>query len=210
MKHLLSQGALGKLIGVPQRTISAYEQSDMVLSAEQLDRLAQALGERPSVWRQAAGYEEDPAPQRLGETGREVSGEYVPRPSDTRLPVAGVLRAGEATMAAEEHGEYFPCLAEHAALADYVVRIEGWSMTPKLEPGDFVAVRKGAAPVPGDIVVAQRGDETVVKRFVRHTREGVLLRSDNPEYGDLQGRDIEILGVVVWKHSTQESLRQRV
>ncbi len=83
-------------------------------------------------------------------------------------------------------------------------------MTPKLEPGDFVAVRKGATPVPGDIVVARRGDETMVKRFVRRTREGVLLRSDNPEYGDLQGRDIEILGVVVWKHSTQESLRQRV
>ena len=207
MVHRLTQGELGALIGVPQRTISAYEQTDTVLSSEQLDQLAQALGEDTAAWRHAAGYEENPLPSpRVS----EVSGEYVPRPSDSRLPVAGVLRAGEVTMATEEYAEYFPCLAEHAALADYVVRIEGWSMTPKLEPGDFVAVRKGVLPVSGDIVVARRGEDTFVKRFVRRTREGVLLRSDNPEYGELQGDDIEILGVVVWKHSTQESLRQRM
>ncbi len=208
MAHSLRQADLGALIGVPQRTISAYEQTDTVFTPEQLDRLADRLGESRARWRAAAGM--GPPSSPVPEGYSEVSEAYVPRPSDARLPVAGVLRAGEVSMATEEHAEYFPCLAEHAAMADYVVRIEGWSMTPRLQPGDYVAVRKGAAPVAGDVVVARRGDDTYVKRFVRRGREGVLLRSDNPEYGEIGGKDVEILGVVVWKHSPQESLRQRM
>ncbi len=210
MAHGLRQADLGALLDMPQRTVCAYEMSDTVFSREQVERLADALGESRETWRRASGYEQAPSSSSRDGAYSEVSGAYVPRPSDARLPVAGVLRAGEVSMAAEEQAEYFPCLAEHAAMADYVVRIEGWSMTPRLQPGDYVAVRKGAAPVAGDIVVARRGDDTYVKRFVRRTRDGVLLRSDNPEYGEMHGRDIEILGVVVWKHSPQESLRQRV
>lgn len=114
-------------------------------------------------------------------------------------------------MAEEVEGEYIPALPEHAAQADYAVRIEGTSMAPQIQPGDYLAIKLGRTPVAGDVVVARRGDDLYVKRFVRRTRsEGVLLRSDNEEYPDISGRDIEVIGVVVWRHSPEESLRRRV
>jgi signal peptidase I len=62
-------------------------------------------------------------------------------------------------------------------------------MLPTLREGDLLLVRYGAAPRPGDLVVARFADGTVaVKRAVeeRRTRSGAAgwwLLSDNPDEG---------------------------
>jgi phage repressor protein C with HTH and peptisase S24 domain len=62
-------------------------------------------------------------------------------------------------------------------------------MLPTLREGDLLLVRYGAAPGPGDLVVARFADGTVaVKRAVegRRTRSGAAgwwLLSDNPDEG---------------------------
>jgi phage repressor protein C with HTH and peptisase S24 domain len=195
--------------GISPAYLSQIEHG-LVPGRERVEAMANALGEIVSDWLAAAGAVESLPSHAPAPPESEVSGPYTPVPSDAKLPVLGTLRAGEVVMAEEEHAEFMPCLAEHAAVADFVVRVEGWSMVPKLEPGDFIAVKRGRVPIPGDIVVAKRDDTIYIKRFVRRTKEGPLLRSDNPEYGEIQGRDISILGVVVWKHSPLESLRQKV
>ncbi|HST49025.1 MAG TPA: S24 family peptidase [Jatrophihabitans sp.] len=69
------------------------------------------------------------------------------------------------------------------------VRIDGYSMTPTLLPGDRVLVRHGARVRPGVLVLARfrsRPDLLVVKRAVAEAAEsggGWLLASDNAGQG---------------------------
>ena len=173
-----------------------------------LERLAAALDEDAEEWLQAAGEASAPHPEPADQPGiRETGRTYTPVPSDTSLPVAGMLRAGSMVDAQEDPGETFPCLQEHAAQADYVVRVEGWSMFPELKPGDYVAVRKTTTAQVGDIVVARQGDQTLIKRLAGRRGRQLRLTSDNPEHEPLEGQDIQIIGVVVWQHRPAGALR---
>lgn len=81
-------------------------------------------------------------------------------------------------------------------------------MRPTLDPGDLLLVRSGAAPVPGDLVVADLpgGRGAGVKRAVRREPDGWWLERDSPVTGTdswLFGAvpDADLLGVVrarVW------------
>ena len=62
------------------------------------------------------------------------------------------------------------------------VEVTGESMLPALRPGDWLLVRAGARPVPGDVVVARhprRPGLLIVKRAVREDGDGWWLESDN-------------------------------
>ncbi|MFB9477590.1 S24 family peptidase [Nonomuraea salmonea] len=62
------------------------------------------------------------------------------------------------------------------------VRVEGDSMRPALQPGDWLLVRRGAAVRPGDLVVARLPgdpDRLIVKRAQWHGADGWWLESDN-------------------------------
>ncbi|GAA0581113.1 nickel-type superoxide dismutase maturation protease [Actinomadura livida] len=62
------------------------------------------------------------------------------------------------------------------------VEVTGDSMLPGLRPGDWLLVRVGARPVPGDVVVArhpERPELLIVKRAVRADGGGWWLESDN-------------------------------
>jgi phage repressor protein C with HTH and peptisase S24 domain len=62
------------------------------------------------------------------------------------------------------------------------VSVAGPSMVPTLHPGDVLLVRPGAAPRPGDLVLARYRalpDRLVVKRAVRAEDGGWWLASDN-------------------------------
>ncbi|TYB46833.1 S24 family peptidase [Actinomadura chibensis] len=62
------------------------------------------------------------------------------------------------------------------------VEVTGESMLPGLCPGDWLIVRAGARPVPGDLVVAlhpERGQPLIVKRATHRSRDGWWLESDN-------------------------------
>ncbi|TDC71071.1 nickel-type superoxide dismutase maturation protease [Actinomadura sp. GC306] len=62
------------------------------------------------------------------------------------------------------------------------VEVAGESMLPGLRPGDWLLVRAGARPVPGDVVVArhpERPELLIVKRAVREEDGGWWLESDN-------------------------------
>jgi phage repressor protein C with HTH and peptisase S24 domain len=74
------------------------------------------------------------------------------------------------------------------------VRVQGYSMTPTLLPGDWLLVRHGARVRPGAIVLARfrtRPDLPVIKRAVVEQDGGWLLASDNPR----QGSDSRTYGV---------------
>lgn len=66
----------------------------------------------------------------------------------------------------------------------FAVLVRGPSMAPTLRAGDALLVRRGGrATRPGDVVVARfrtRPDLLVVKRAVRVSDGGWLVRGDNP------------------------------
>ena len=69
--------------------------------------------------------------------------------------------------------------------------------------GDIVAVRQGAEPRNGDVVVARIEEEVTLKRFYRKNRETIELQpeSSNPEHETIKissrTQGFSIAGIVV-------------
>jgi repressor LexA len=67
----------------------------------------------------------------------------------------------------------------------FSLRVQGDSMVNAgIYDGDFVLVKKQETADPGDVVVAQIGDEATVKRFFPE-RKRVRLEPANPEFGPI-------------------------
>ena len=85
-----------------------------------------------------------------------------------------------------------------------IVRVSGDSMSPVIQDGDFVAVREVSNPSQiywGQIYVVQLDDFRVVKYVRRHTDPNmVVLRSENPNYDDMDVRRSDIHEMLLVQH----------
>jgi phage repressor protein C with HTH and peptisase S24 domain len=179
--------------GVSSSYLAQIEQG-VIPPMERVRCMVQSLGEDLAEWLAAAGY-------ALPEGVSEASTPYPARPSDGLIPVVGEAKAASAVNPEQISGEWFPVLDDHAERADAgVARVQGYSMSPGLLPGDYIGLSATRQPVKGDIVLARRGEESLLKRFVGRRGRRLRLESDNPAYPRVEADDIEIIGVVVWSH----------
>jgi phage repressor protein C with HTH and peptisase S24 domain len=85
-----------------------------------------------------------------------------------------------------------------------IVRVSGDSMAPVIMDGDFVAVREVSNPQQiywGQIYVIQLDDFRLVKYLRRHTDPNmVVLRSENPNYDDMDVRRSDIHEMLLVQH----------
>jgi len=85
-----------------------------------------------------------------------------------------------------------------------IVRVSGDSMSPVIEDGDFIAVRELSNPSQiywGQIYVVQLDDFRLVKYIRRHTDPNmVVLRSENPNYDDMDVRRADIHEMLLVQH----------
>lgn len=85
-----------------------------------------------------------------------------------------------------------------------IVRVTGDSMSPVIQDGDFIAVRELSNPNQiywGQIYVIQLDDFRVVKYVRRHTDPNmVVLRSENPNYDDMDVRRVDIHEMLLVQH----------
>ena len=85
-----------------------------------------------------------------------------------------------------------------------IVRVSGDSMAPVIMDGDFIAVREMSNPDQiywGQIYVVQLDDFRLVKYVRRHSDPNmVVLRSENPNYDDMDVRRSDIHGMLLVKH----------
>ncbi len=85
-----------------------------------------------------------------------------------------------------------------------IVRVSGDSMAPVINDGDFVAVREVSNPGQiywGQIYVVQLDDFRLVKYLRRHTDPNmVVLRSENPNYDDMDVRRSDIHEMLLVQH----------
>lgn len=103
-----------------------------------------------------------------------------------RRPVGGVASGGPGSFQ-DDYTHIPPAQADETKQILYVV---GNCMAPRIEPGDAVIVDMEGSPREGRIVVAQRGEQIVVKRYY-----GDELRGDDGSVLPLAGWDV--VGVVI-------------
>lgn len=81
-----------------------------------------------------------------------------------------------------------------------VIRVDGTSMAPTLEPGDRILVDQ-AVRAPGEGLYVLRIDgELLVKRLTRMPGGRFTVKSDNPAFSPivLEGHEVEVCGRVLW------------
>ncbi len=85
-----------------------------------------------------------------------------------------------------------------------IVRVSGDSMAPVIMDGDFVAVREVTNPNQiywGQIYIIQLDDFRLVKYLRRHSDPNmVVLRSENPNYDDIDIRRTDIHSLLLVQH----------
>lgn len=127
------------------------------------------------------------------------------------VPFLGITSAGAPIETIEISGEWESVGSDTAKLKDevYLLKISGDSMiNASIEDGDVVLVQKQKEFVSGDIVLAQIGSESTVKRFISQDKAPyVYLKPENPNYPNilfkddtrLDGKMISILKDGYWK-----------
>lgn len=100
-----------------------------------------------------------------------------------------------------------------------MARVSGDSMSPTLDDGAVIAIRRGrsAMPAPGQVVVviSPRDGRRLVKRCNSVATDTFAVSSDNPDgatdsrsFGSLSRR--ELVGVVTWSWSLQGGFRDHI
>lgn len=120
-----------------------------------------------------------------------------------KIPILGQIAAGPASEMIENiEGD----IVTDIGMSDnsFALRIKGNSMSPRMEPGDVVIVRKQPDVESGEIaIVAVNGDEATCKRIKKY-RDGIELIPINPAfpvrfftYEEVEKNPVTILGKVV-------------
>lgn len=110
-----------------------------------------------------------------------------------RIPIVGVVTAGQPILAVENIEGYLPWEGDRDCFA---LRVRGDSMiNAGILSGDHVVVRPQKTAENGQIIVALLDDSATVKRFQRK-RGKVWLMPENPAYEPIDGTYCQIIGLV--------------
>ena len=103
------------------------------------------------------------------------------------LPVYGKASAGNGYINLDQEIYYFPIKKGNFSDRSFLVEINGNSMEPTLEDGDYALVDPDNIDyVKNKIYVITYNDESFIKRIVMDSKSKIImLKSDNPEYEDI-------------------------
>lgn len=225
----LSLRDLGKITGLSYSYIAQLEKGvdprtgkNIVPTINTLQRLAKGLNMGLEELMLAAGYlpneNEDlssylrrvPAPElqtalnKLDQNKLEeryTASDVIPAGPMVRVPVLGVIRAGEPLYAVQNLEGYILTPAEDVKNGEYFfLRVKGDSMVgARIQEGDLVLVRKQDYVDDGEIaVVLVGGEEATLKRVFRANGKW-LLQPENPSMKPvlIDEQDMKIIGKVV-------------
>lgn len=181
----LSQEALAKRIGVSQQAVDRWENAGIVPRNKAIQAM---MG-------------------LFGLTRDELFGDPVPKKTKgVRIPVLGRVVAGIPIDAVEEIIDYEEITPEMAATGEFfALQVKGDSMTPKLEEGDVVIVKRQSDVESGDIaIVLVNGYEATVKQ-IKKVDGGIMLFGFNPSVyephfysnKEIESLPVQVLGKVV-------------
>lgn len=132
--------------------------------------------------------------------GLKTIGVKPSKPSNSKIPMLGVVTAGEPILAVEEASDFFPIPPdlkyEEGSL--FMLTIRGNSMiNAGILDGDHVIVRKQSTANNGDIVIAMTDEnEATCKRFFKEKKH-YRLQPENEKLEPIILKHVSILGKVV-------------
>ena len=193
-----TQPHFAALTNVKPSTVSMRENDKVAVPSDELEQLAKAIGRRlavgPNGWEALPILDPPENPlrdERLSPSDRRLSA----------LPVVGEASAGDGGCFIDDGGvAWFSVEEAVRRQLDGLVYVRGNSMTPMLDDGDLVGLRRVDEVADGDVVVVQdmRADVLHIKVW-QDPDEGdtVHLRSINPEHRTLilKSNDVQVLGV---------------
>lgn len=167
---------VARVLGVNKTTVMRWESgSTPHISRATLNLLAQHYGVTVE-WLQ-------------GEKTARPIGAWAPASAtaaepSVRLPILGAVQAGFGGAVFEEIIGYEPASAGAVqAGEDYCwFRVRGDSMTPLINEGDLVLIRRQTAVDSGDYAVAVINDEEGTIKQIHNLPDGIELHSVNPYY----------------------------
>lgn len=184
---------VAKIVGVSRQTIQRYESGVIAsIPSDRIEKLAQALNTTPAFVM----------------FGNRVA---PPHKKGTRIPVLGRVAAGIPIEAIEDVEDWEEIPESMAKNGEYfALRIKGESMSPKLQPGDIVIVKKQNDVDTGDTaIVLVNGNDATVKQ-IKKTETGIMLVGLNLEIyqphfysnKEIEELPVKIIGKVVESRHT--------
>lgn len=165
----MGQAELGEAIGIGKSSISEWESGKRSPDIDKVKDIAKVLNVTPAY---LMGWNE-PSP-----ASRPLPAGLLPVVK-RRIPIIGHVAAGVPIMAEREYEEYED--DTYGISCDYVLRVEGDSMEPRVMNGDIVYVRQQPDVDDGQIAVVGV-DDSVTLKVVYHLPNGLQLVSLNPKY----------------------------
>ncbi len=120
-------------------------------------------------------------------------------PFTQRVPLVGVVTAGEPILAEQNLEEFYDLPNNLFNTKDiFMLKVKGSSMiNAGIYDGDKVVVKPQSYAKNGDIVVAIINyDTATIKRYAK-IKDKIVLKAENPEYSDIISDNIRIAGIVI-------------
>jgi len=176
----LSQRALGALLGLSDKTISAYENNRNTPDFERLTKLSKIFGVSVDYL--------------IGASENSESSETTLREYSLKTISVYNIDSLQTNKAVEylKLPMWFGC--------DFGILVSDESCEPVLSKGDIALVRKGPA-LEGDLVLWREKEEKIVIRRIYFQGDSVILKPENSKYRPVIVKNLKIsgslLGVVV-------------
>lgn len=189
-KHDMTQSDLAKILDVSESTVGKWILMKSIPRMGVIQKLSDYFNVPKSYF-----LEESPPRHTKG----------------IRIPVLGRVAAGIPIEAVEDIDEWEEIPEAMAKTGEYfALRIKGESMSPKLQPGDIVIVKKQNDVDNGDTaIVLVNGNDATVKQ-IKKTEAGIMLVGLNVEVyqphfysnKEIEELPIQIIGKVIESRHT--------
>ncbi len=181
----MTQRDLAKKLGISTSAVGMYEQNRREPDLDTLKKIAllfdvslDSLTEYP--------VKTDTSPQYVFQTERT-----------NILPVVGKVCAGNGVLASEDIIGYEPADNKYSSENYFWLKVSGDSMSPKIDDGDYLLIRKQTSVDSGDVgVFIVDGQEGVVKKVI-YDENSIELISFNPYYPPIKFTGHDVLRVRV-------------
>lgn len=198
----LTQKQLALMCGISQSYLADLEGGRFSPSLQKLSIIANALGVNPSeLVRRGDESEKDPDLDFVNFLSKEA----IPLNDTVKIPVVGIIRAGEPILAIQNIIGYVDLPPDLVKDGEYFgLRVVGDSMNlDRLQDGDIVIVRRQSIVENGEIaVVMVDNEDATIKHFYKTNSTVTLVpHSTNPIHKprviDLTKTNVIVLGKVV-------------
>lgn len=205
----ISQSELARRIGVKPQAVQAWEALKNGPTRKRIQLIAKELNISPQ-WLEFGSEASSPLTLLEGKSSQKEPTTHIHPSQLKQIPVVGTTQGGP-DRHWEELGYPTGWGDEYAVIESddphaYLLRVEGDSMSPRINAGEYVLVEPSFEAKPGDIVVAKlTSGEVMLKYFRADYGEEVALESHNHGFTLKTVRKSEI----VFMHQVSGTLFRR-